>query len=36
MVAKEHMGPATEGSLAIEERVVQIEEGETHESSIAE
>jgi len=36
MVAKERMGPATEGSLAIEERVVQIEESETHESSIAE
>jgi len=36
MVANERLGPATESSLAIKERVVQIEESETHVSSIAE
>ncbi len=36
MVANERFGPTTECSLPIEESVVQVEESETHYSSIAE
>ena len=35
MVPDEGFGPTSECSLTIEERVIQIEQSETHESSIA-
>ena len=35
MFPNEGFAPASEGSLTIEERIVQIKESETHESSIA-